>query len=237
MVRKIIFLSAFFITVSLAQTNVPKISVQPEEYNFGSIVQGDTVSHSFEIYNKGNAELRIVNVRASCGCTAATPAKTNLQPGDSTDLNVIFNSHGKMGMQNKIVYIKTNDPSNTVYSVRFNGNVVSDKSLLGDNPKIYFPEITHDFGKVENGKVVDYIFKFVNQGNSVLNIQDIRTSCGCTAALVSSKSVKPGEDGTIKVELNTKGHTGKMVRTVTIKSNDPKAPTSTLTIFAEVVKG
>ncbi|MFZ0456089.1 MAG: DUF1573 domain-containing protein [Ignavibacteriaceae bacterium] len=237
MFRKLIFLSAIFFTVALAQTNAPKISVQPEEYNFGSIAQGDTVSHSFEIYNKGNGELRIVNVRASCGCTAATPAETNLQPGDSTELTVVFNSNGKMGTQNKIVYIKSNDPSNTVYSIKFNGNVVSDKSLLGENPKIYFPEITHDFGKVENGKVVDYIFKFVNQGNSVLNIQDIKTSCGCTAALVSSKTVKPGEDGTIKVELNTKGHTGKMVRTVTVKSNDPKAPTSTLTIFAEVVKG
>ena len=116
-------------------------------------------------------------------------------------------------------------------------NVLSDNNMFAENPKIYFPEITHDFGKVENGKVVDYIFKFVNKGNSILNIQDIKTSCGCTAALVSSKSVKPGEDGTIKVELNTKGHTGKMVRTVTIKSNDPKTPTSTLTIFAEVVKG
>jgi len=237
MVRKLIFLSTIFISITLAQTNVPKISVQPQKYNFGTIVQGDTVSHIFKIYNNGNAELRIVNVRASCGCTAATPSKTNLQPGDSTELNVVFNSHGKMGKQNKIVYVKSNDPSNTVYSVRFKGNVVSDNNMFAANPKIYFPEITHDFGKVENGKVVDYIFKFVNKGNSILNIQDIKTSCGCTAALVSSKSVKPGEDGTIKVELNTKGHTGKMVRTVTIKSNDPKTPTSTLTIFAEVVKG
>ncbi len=124
-----------------------------------------------------------------------------------------------------------------VYNVRFNGNVVSDKSMLGENPKIYFPEIEHDFGKVENGKVVDYNFRIVNQGSSVLNIQDIKTSCGCTAALVSNKTIKPGEDGTIKVELNTKGHSGKMVRTVTIKSNDPKEPSSTLTIYAEVVKG
>jgi uncharacterized cupredoxin-like copper-binding protein len=237
MFRKLIFLSVIFITVSLAQENAPKISVQPEEYNFGSIVQGDTVSHNFEIYNKGNGELRIVNVRASCGCTAASPAKTNLQPGDSTELTVVFNSHGKMGTQNKIVYIKTNDPSNPVYDITFNGTVVGDKSQIVEDPQIYFPEITHDFGKVENGKVVDYDFKFVNHGNSTLNITDIQTSCGCTAALVSSKALKPGENGTIKVQLNTKGHSGKMVRTVTIKSNDPKAPTSTLTIFAEVVKG
>jgi uncharacterized cupredoxin-like copper-binding protein len=237
MFKKLVFLFVLFISVSFAQKENPKISVQPEEFNFGTVVQGDTVSHNFEIYNKGNTELKIINVRASCGCTAATPAKINLQPGDSTELTVLFNSAGKMGPQNKIIYIKTNDPSNEVYNVRLFGGVVKEKSIVEEKPKIYFPEITHDFGKVEYGKVVDYNFKIVNQGNSVLNIQDVRTSCGCTAALVSSKTIKPGEDGTIKVQLNTKGHSGKMVRTVTIKSNDPKDPTSTLTIFAEVVKG
>jgi Protein of unknown function (DUF1573) len=237
MFKKLIFLFIISLTISFAQSDPPKISILPGEYDFGTIMQGDKVSHDFEIYNLGTGELRIINVRASCGCTAANPAKTNLAPGDSTKLTVVFNSMGKMGRQNKIVYIKTNDPSNTVYNVRFNGNVVTDSSLLKDDPKIFFPETEHDFGKVENGKVVDYNFKIVNQGHSVLNIEDIKTSCGCTAALVSSKVIKPGEDGTIKVELNTKGHSGKMVRTVTIKSNDPKEPSSTLTIYAEVVKG
>lgn len=237
MLKKLICLTVIFITVSLAQTNIPKISVEPEEYDFGTILQGDTVSHNFEIYNKGNGELRIINVRASCGCTAATPAKTNLQPGDSTELTVVFNSAGKMGPQHKIVYIKTNDPYNTVYQVKFNGKVVNDKALLGESPKIYFPEMTHNFGKVEYGKVVDYDFKILNQGNSVLNIKDIQTSCGCTAALIDNKTIKPGENGTIKVQLNTQGHAGKLVRRVTIKSNDPKDPVSVLTIFADVVKG
>ena len=88
-----------------------------------------------------------------------------------------------------------------------------------------------------DGKIVNYNFKIVNQGNSTLEIQDIKTSCGCTAAIIDNKSIKPGKDGTLKVQLNTKGHSGKMVRTVTIKTNDPKEPTTTLTISADVVKG
>ncbi len=237
MFNKIISLSILLFAFAFAQSDVPKIVVQPEEYDFGNISQGDKVTHDFEIFNKGKGDLRIINVRGSCGCTAATPAKTKLVPGDSTKLTVVFNSRGKIGKQNKLVYIKTNDPSNTIYDIKFTGYVFNDNDTLASIPKIYLPETEHDFGKVENGKVVDYNFKIENQGKSTLEIQDIKTSCGCTAALASNKSIKPGEDGTIKVQLNTKGHTGKMVRTVTIKSNDPKDPSSTLTIYADVIKG
>jgi uncharacterized cupredoxin-like copper-binding protein len=236
MFRKMISLIFVLCSFAFAQNNVPKIVVQPKEYDFGNISQEEKVTHDFEIYNEGTGELRIIGVRGSCGCTAATPAKTNLAPGDSTKLTVVFNPKNKIGKQNKLVYIKTNDPANTVYNVKFTGFVLSDYDVV-TGAKIYLPETEHDFGKVENGKVVDYNFKIVNQGKSTLEIQDIKTSCGCTAAMVSNKSIEPGKDGTIKVELNTKGHTGKMERTVTIKSNDPKVPTSTLTIYADVVKG
>ncbi len=237
MFKKIISLSIFLFTVGFAQTDAPKIVVQPDEYDFGTINQGDKVSHDFEILNKGTGELRIVNVRASCGCTAATPAKTNLQPGDSTKLTVIFNSTGKMGKQNKIVYVKSNDPFNNVINIKFTGDVVQETPALSNDPKIFFPETNHDFGTVEEGKVVNYNFVITNKGNATLEIQDIKTSCGCTAALLNNKSIKPGEEDSIKVQLDTKNHTGKMVRTVTIKSNDPKEPSSTLTIYADVAKG
>ncbi len=71
---------------------------------------------------------------------------------------------------------------------------------------------------------------------SVLTIKDIKTSCGCTAALLSQDSLAPGQDGTIKVELNTKNRSGKMSRTVTVQSNDPKDPAKVLTIYADIVK-
>ncbi|NUM63241.1 MAG: DUF1573 domain-containing protein, partial [Ignavibacteriaceae bacterium] len=86
------------------------------------------------------------------------------------------------------------------------------------------------------GDKVDYTFKFVNKGSSNLIISDIKTSCGCTAALLSADNLEPGQEGTIKVELDTKNRSGKMSRTVTIKSNDPKESTKILTIYADVVK-
>jgi hypothetical protein len=101
---------------------------------------------------------------------------------------------------------------------------------------IYVSETQHDFGKVNEGDKVDYTFTFVNKGSSNLIIKDIKTSCGCTAALLSVDNLAPGQEGTLKVELDTKNRSGKMSRTVTINSNDPKEPSKILTIYADIIK-
>ena len=89
---------------------------------------------------------------------------------------------------------------------------------------------------VKAGKIVDYTFNFGNNGNSPLKIKDIKTSCGCTAALVSSEVLEPGEEGTLKVELDNSNRSGKMSRTITISTNDPKDPTQILTVYADIQK-
>ncbi len=74
------------------------------------------------------------------------------------------------------------------------------------------------------------------KGKGSLEIKDIKTSCGCTAALVSSKNIEPGKSGTLKVELDTKNRTGRMSRTISVRTNDPDQPDKVLTIYADVVK-
>jgi hypothetical protein len=161
-----------------------------------------------------------------------------LKPGESTTIKVSFNSSGRSGPQTKYVYISTNDPANKEIKVKITGNVVaSENSTTSANlPKIYFPETQYDFGTVKEGAIVSHTFKFINKGNATLDISDIKTSCGCTAALVSSKQIDPGKDGTIKVDLDTKNRQGRMSRTITITSNDPEEPTKVITISADVNK-
>ena len=56
--------------------------------------------------------------------------------------------------------------------------------------KIFFPETQHDFGIVKEGQKVEYTFKFQNNGTESLIIKDVKTSCGCTAAVVSDNTYK-----------------------------------------------
>jgi hypothetical protein len=89
---------------------------------------------------------------------------------------------------------------------------------------------------VKEGHVVDYTFKFKNTGKGILEVKDVSTSCGCTVAMISSKKLEPGKEGTLRVELDTKDREGKMNRNITIQSNDPKEPNKTLLILADIIR-
>ncbi|HEY7751916.1 MAG TPA: DUF1573 domain-containing protein, partial [Ignavibacteriaceae bacterium] len=199
--RKIaVVLFLFFSSLGLAQLMGPKLVVQQTAHDFGDIKQGENVSHSFVLSNSGGDLLKILNVKASCGCTAGTPEKSELSPGESTNLLVSFNSTGRQGKQHKTVTVKTNDPQNQEIVLTITANILKDQKSGTSAPAVFFPETQHDFGKVIEGNKVNYTFQFQNNGSSTLTIKDIRTSCGCTAALVSKDSIEPGENGTLKIE-------------------------------------
>lgn len=235
MILQIAISFCLFTTLTFAQLMQPKLILQQSSFDFGDIKQGEKVSHTFVLSNGGGDLLTITDVKASCGCTAANPEDRELAPGQSTNLVVTFNSAGRMGKQSKTVRIYSNDPENPEMLLSISGNVVSPTASTGA-PTIYFAETQHDFGKVNEGDKVNYTFSFANKGSSVLTVKDIRTSCGCTAALLSQDNLAPGQEGTLKVELDTKNRSGKMSRTVTISSNDPKDPTKVLTIYADIIK-
>ena len=232
--KKLMILFVIFTSVISAQLVNPKLIIQQSEYDFGDIKQGEKVSHVFVLTNTGGDLLTITNVRPSCGCTAALPEKNKLAPGESTNLKVTFNSSGRSGKQKKLVTITSNDPENPKQIITIKAVVIKPNVESAVYPVIKFSETQHDFGKVKEGKLVKYSFSFKNIGKSILKITDIKTSCGCTAALVSSKELKPGEQGTLKVELDTSKRKGKMIKTVTIKTNDPKVPNKILTLYADV---
>jgi len=92
--------------------NLPAISFSKKEHDFGTIQEGETVSHEFEITNTGNSELIISNANASCGCTVPKYPKEPIPPGETGSIKVSFNSDGKQGKQRKAVGIMANTQPN-----------------------------------------------------------------------------------------------------------------------------
>lgn len=224
---------------TIAQKNIPKLFVKESSHDFGTIIEGQIVTHNFEIQNSGSAELVISKVNASCGCTAAEPLKMKLQPDEKTVIKVEFNSENRLGPQDKFVYVFSNDPVNPEYKLSFKGVVVDRNTALKENkkpPRLKLSLSQHNFGEVEEGKIVYAKIGFKNVGIGDLVISDVKTSCGCTAALLSSKVLKPGESGNIKIELDTSNREGKLSRIVTLYSNDPEQPNQTITLFVNILK-
>ena len=83
-------------------------------HEFGTINEGDVVEHTFAFTNTGEAPLIIQDARATCGCTIPKKPEGPVAPGESSEIQVRFNSQGKSGMQNKTITITANtEPTTT----------------------------------------------------------------------------------------------------------------------------
>ncbi|MDQ6809953.1 MAG: DUF1573 domain-containing protein [Verrucomicrobiota bacterium] len=80
-------------------------------------------------------------------------------------------------------------------------------------------------------------FKYQNKGDKPVHISSVHTSCGCTTAGVQKNDVAPGEKGEITATFNIGGRTGVQTKTVTVTTDDPKQPTTLLTLKAVIAQG
>ncbi|HOE06020.1 MAG TPA: DUF1573 domain-containing protein [Bacteroidales bacterium] len=95
-------------------SKLPQFTFKETEFNFGSLVQGEKVSHIFVFTNTGGSNLIIKEVKASCGCTTPKWTREPVKPGEKGSIEVIFDSSGREGEQSKTVKVEANTQPNMV---------------------------------------------------------------------------------------------------------------------------
>ncbi len=104
---------------SSASLPATSISFVENEWDFGTINEGDRVEHIFKFTNTGNEPLVLEKCKGSCGCTVPQCPKEPIAPGESGEIKVAFNSKGKKNKQSKKVTITANtEPVSTVLTIR-----------------------------------------------------------------------------------------------------------------------
>ncbi len=93
-----------------------------------------------------------------------------------------------------------------------------------------------DFGKVQESQILTHNFALKNNGQKVLNIKEVTTSCGCTVSVVKKKQLEPGEETTIEVKFKAKGYNGPTKQFVYVHTDDPDKPVIRFSIRANVEK-
>jgi len=84
---------------------------------------------------------------------------------------------------------------------------------------ISFDKKEYDFGTVNEGEIVETVFKVTNSGTTDLVITNATGSCGCTVPVWPKAPIKPGETGDIAVKFNTSGKPNRQMKTVTLTAN------------------
>lgn len=126
---KIVMAVLFFtlgIVLVYSQTPQDLSGVNPTEVNspednlswdFGRVKEGVIVKHSFIFKNESKNILNIKEVNTSCGCMVSKVKKKRLAQGESTAIEVSFNTKGYFGATQQYIYVHTDNLDNPV--VRF----------------------------------------------------------------------------------------------------------------------
>lgn len=95
-----------------SKDQLPVITFEESEHDFGKIIEGESVSYKFNFTNTGKEELVIADVSTSCGCTVASYPRTAIQPGEAGSVSISFNSKGRRGYQTKTIVVVANTQPN-----------------------------------------------------------------------------------------------------------------------------
>ncbi len=107
-------------------TEIAQIAFETMEHDFGKIREGEKVTYRFKFKNTGKIPLKITDVKPSCGCTASDYTKEPVPPGGEGYVEVVFDSQGRTGTQQKTVTVFANtDPPS--FLLRFKGEVLPAK--------------------------------------------------------------------------------------------------------------
>ena len=109
-------------------------------------------------------------------------------------------------------------------------------TLMAQAPVISFDKTHHDFGRITPDRKVAAKYRVTNTGNAYLNLTQVRPSCGCTYTMLGKWSLAPGESTEIEAMFDPKGLKGGVRKSIEVVCNDPKSPTISLTLEAEVVQ-
>jgi hypothetical protein len=87
---------------------LPVIEFAEMEHDFGTIKEGEKVTHIYKLKNTGEAPLIIQDAKPSCGCTVPEWTKTSIPVGGEGFVKAEFDSNGKPNLQNKTITVTAN---------------------------------------------------------------------------------------------------------------------------------
>lgn len=139
--QRLIIGCVLLVALGAAAVAAPMLEVDEVKYDFGSVLQGTVITHSFVLSNRGDAALEVSQPTASCGCTTTALPKSSLAPGESATLTARVDTSGFANRIQKTITFKTNDPNASSVALYVEGNVVLPAAYhitLGDLKYLFF---------------------------------------------------------------------------------------------------
>lgn len=93
---------------------VPQLFIAQKEIDLREISSKAVVRRTVTLTNQGRQTLEIRKIQGNCECLKIEAPKNKLEPGESMELSLILDPVGRKGIDQRNIYIFSNDPVNPV---------------------------------------------------------------------------------------------------------------------------
>lgn len=111
--------------------NPPNMNMPKTSIDMGQIKEGEMATVNFEFKNTGSRTLQIRKVHAACSCIELE-AERSLEPGESGNVRLTYNTRGRVGEFEKDATVICNDPDKPEILLQIKGTVVREGSQSGE---------------------------------------------------------------------------------------------------------
>ncbi len=215
-------LASFFFGIPGISTGQPKFGIEGgKAFDFGNLYTVSPVVRELRITNKGDDTLRITDVSGSCGCTGTLLSDSDIPPGGSGMLKITFDPAKFRDKVEKVVSMKTNDPSDANPHVSFSANVVHILDL----------DQTHLVFSTLQDSAVTTVVTIRNLSKGRVTITGTTSSSPEVVVELSGGVLEPGGEASILCRVKPT-RPGILRGDISLSTDHPLIPTVGLRFFA-----
>lgn len=181
--------------------------LQPE-HDFGAFSEDlGAVDAIFRFVNEGTESVRVLDARATCGCTRPEVPKEAVAPGDTAEVKVTYLAQGRPGRFSKNIYVRTSDKPSEQRTLVVRGTVIGASATLASRyPVAAGPmkmrSATVGFGDVARGKLRTQFIEVYNQSEDTLRPKLLGVPPFIDVNITPAE-VLPGEQAQLAFTLQT----------------------------------
>lgn len=199
------------------------------------------VSTVFKFSNVGSKPVKLVSVKATCGCTTPTWSRDSILPGGTGMVKVEYNPMGRPGIFAKEILVET-DGSPARISLTIHGKVTPKPK----GPEDYYPfeegnirmRTNHlTYGRIYENDTITQSTILYNQGSKPIQFSKSGSKVpGHLKPKMSKSTLAPGDTLTLWVTYVApqKKDWGFVFDNIYLSTNDPNRPMKTINVSADI---
>jgi hypothetical protein len=185
-------------------------------HDFGSVPRGAQLSHRFPMTNIYAAELRIVNIRASCGCATVVPATKVFKSKQTSYVDVFMDARKFTGPKTVSVYITVGPEYTSTATLKVSANSRAD---------VVFNPGQVSFGQVPKGQTARQTIDVEYAGTLPWKVTEVVKSGAPLDIVLTELYRRPGQVGyRVTVTMNADAPAGPFHHQIQLRTNDKESP-------------